>query len=349
MAWGDNSDGQLGDDTTTDSDVPVPVSGLVDATNVKAGEDFSMALFDYGTVVEWGDNSDGQLGDGTTTDSDVPVRATEVGTHVRSIRAGSDFAVALVANQTVWAWGDNSDGQLGNGTTTDSAVPVPVSGLSFIKGIAAGGSHALALQKGGTVAAWGDNSDGQLGDGTTTGSDVPVPVTGLRHARAIAAGGSHSLALLSGGVWAWGDNSDGQLGNGTTTDSDVPVPVTGLSGVLSISAGGAFSMAHIRNWSPTLPSTGRTAVRVGSPFSKTFRVKSHPAVAAFSETGSIPTGVTFVDNHNDTATLSGTPTTSGTYPLTVTASNGVGSPSNEAFRLVVTPLSSSRAHERHRR
>jgi hypothetical protein len=262
--------------------------------------------------------------------------------------AGAASAAVYVPGAATW--GANSMGQLGNGTTTDSSLYQVVGGLSGVQAVSAGDDFALALMRNGTVMAWGDNSDGQLGNGTTTDSDVPVTVSGLMNVEAVSAGGAHSLALLTNGtVMAWGDNSDGQLGDGTTTDSDVPVPVTGLSGVLSISAGGAFSMAHIRNWSPTLPSTGRTAVRVGSPFSKTFRVKSHPAVAAFSETGSIPTGVTFVDNHNDTATLSGTPTTSGTYPLTVTASNGVGSPSNEAFRLVVTPLSSSRAHERHRR
>jgi hypothetical protein len=276
------------------------------------------------------------------------VTVTAMGTHVRSIKAGGDFAVALVANQTVMAWGDNSVGQLGNGTTTNSDVPVAVSTLTFIKGIAAGGSHAMALQRGGTVVAWGDNADGQLGNGTTTNSDLPVSVSGLRAVKFIAGGGSHSLALVNGAVMAWGDNSNGQLGNGTTTNSDVPVQVSGLSGVLTISAGGAFSMAQIRNWSPTLPASGHATVKVGSPLARTFRVTSHPVISTFSQTGSRPTGVTFVDNHNNTATLSGTPTTAGTYPLTITASNGIGSPSSEAFRLVVKPLSGGKAHKRHR-
>ena len=130
------------------------------------------------------------------------------------------------------AWGCNDSGQLGNGTTTDSDVPVAVSGLGGVTAIAAGADHSLALLSDGTVMAWGYNGSGQLGNGTTTDSDVPVAVSGLSGTvTAIAGGGTHSLALLSDGtVMAWGRNGSGQLGNGTTTDSHVPVAVSGLSG-----------------------------------------------------------------------------------------------------------------------
>jgi alpha-tubulin suppressor-like RCC1 family protein len=150
---------------------------------------------------------------------------------------------AAAANGAV-AWGDNSAGQLGNGTVTASGTPVGVGNLSGIKALAAGDRFTLALLTNGTVEAWGDNTHGQLGDGTTASSDVPVPVKGLTGVTAIAAGGAHALALLSNGtVVAWGDNIDGQLGNGTTTSSDVPAPVTGLTGVTAVSAGSLHSLA----------------------------------------------------------------------------------------------------------
>jgi alpha-tubulin suppressor-like RCC1 family protein len=150
---------------------------------------------------------------------------------------------AAAANGAV-AWGDNSAGQLGNGTVTASGIPVGVGNLSGVKALAAGDRFTLALRTNGTVEAWGDNTHGQLGDGTTASADVPVPVKGLTGVTAVAAGGAHALALLSNGtVVAWGDNIDGQLGDGTTTSSDIPVPVKGLTGVTAVSAGSLHSLA----------------------------------------------------------------------------------------------------------
>jgi alpha-tubulin suppressor-like RCC1 family protein len=146
------------------------------------------------------------------------------------------------------AWGYNGSGQLGNGTTTISHVPVAVSGLSGVTAVAAGGEHSLALLSNGTVMAWGSNREGQLGTGNTTSSRVPVAVPGLSGVTAIAAGKEHSLALLSNGtVMAWGGNEEGQLGAGKTTRSTVPVAVKGLTGVSAIAAGGEFSVARLSN------------------------------------------------------------------------------------------------------
>jgi alpha-tubulin suppressor-like RCC1 family protein len=137
------------------------------------------------------------------------------------------------------AWGDNSVGQLGNGTTgNDSAVPKPVTGLTGVTAISAGFAHGLALLTNGTVMAWGDNRYGELGDGSTASSANPVAVSNLSDVTAIAAGGDFSLALLGDGtVMAWGDNGYGELGDGNTTGSDVPVPISGLNGVTAIAAG----------------------------------------------------------------------------------------------------------------
>jgi alpha-tubulin suppressor-like RCC1 family protein len=158
----------------------------------------------------------------------------------RAARAARTPPVPYVAE----AWGFNKYGELGNGTTESSAVPVEVSGLRGVTAIAGGSRHGLALLDAGTVMAWGENFYGQLGDGTKASSDVPVAVTGLSQVAAISAGENHSLALLEDGtVMAWGRNSSGQLGDGATSNSDLPVAVRGLTGVKAISAGGGFSLA----------------------------------------------------------------------------------------------------------
>ena len=197
------------------------------------------------TAVAWGENLDRQLGIGSTTAfSSVPAAVSGL-KFVTAVAAGGRHSLALRADGTVVAWGDNELGQLGDGELSqDSAVPVPVSGLSGVKAISAGGNHSLALLANGTVMAWGANEYGQLGDGTTKESDVPVTVKGLTGVRAVAAGGAHSLALLANGtVMAWGENEYGQLGDGVLANSSVPVAVKGLSGVSQIAAGEAFSIA----------------------------------------------------------------------------------------------------------
>ncbi|HET6386550.1 MAG TPA: hypothetical protein VFJ58_24430, partial [Armatimonadota bacterium] len=147
-------------------------------------------------------------------------------------------------SQTLFAWGNAFYGQLGNGTNTNSSVPVKVSTLSGVTAIAAGEFHNIALTTDGTVWTWGDNEFGQLGLGSTRNSSLPLPVNSLSGVTAVAGGDGHSLALKTDGtVWAWGYNQSGGLGNGTTTDSHVPVEVTGLSGAGAISGGGAYSLA----------------------------------------------------------------------------------------------------------
>jgi hypothetical protein len=148
---------------------------------------------------------------------------------VVAIAAGQRHSLALLSNGTVSSWGDDNDGQLGNGSTTYSGVPVHVSGLSGVVGVAAGGYHSLALLSGGTVKAWGDNANGQLGNATTTNSSTPVSVSTLTAITQIAGGSLYSLALnTSGQAFAWGQNNDGQLGNATSTDQHTPVQMSAL-------------------------------------------------------------------------------------------------------------------------
>lgn len=160
------------------------------------------------------------------------------------VAAGDYHSLALKSDGTVWAWGYNVCGQLGDGTTTSKTTPVQVFGLTGITAIAGGGYHSLALKSDGTVWAWGDNGYGQLGDGTITQRIAPVQVYGLTGITTIAAGNCHSLALKSNGtVWAWGWNGYGQLGDGTTTDKITPVQVSCLTGITTIAAGGISSLA----------------------------------------------------------------------------------------------------------
>jgi alpha-tubulin suppressor-like RCC1 family protein len=168
-------------------------------------------------------------------------------------------APAQAAPNTAKAWGLNTSGQLGDGTSTGpekceveteacSTIPVAVNTLTGVIAVAGGHQHSLALLQGGTVMAWGANGQGQLGNGTESGSTVPVAVKELSGVRAVAAGAGHSLALLQGGtVMAWGGNESGQLGNGTTKSSVVPVAVSELREVTAVAAGGRHSLALLSN------------------------------------------------------------------------------------------------------
>jgi alpha-tubulin suppressor-like RCC1 family protein len=261
LGWGQNSFGQLGDESFSQADLPVAATGLNFVTSVAAGRRHSLALLTDGTVVAWGDGASGQLGDGEELSSDraVPVEGL---TDVKAIAAGENFSLALLENGTVMAWGANESGQLGDGSTAFSDVPVPVDGLSGVSAIAAGGEHALALLEKGTVVAWGNDEHGQLGDGGEANRDTPVAVKDLAGVTGIAAGSEHSLAVLAKGtVESWGSDESGQLGNAKVSESgeeeeggnegertsDVPVEVTGVSGAKAVAAGAQHSLALLED------------------------------------------------------------------------------------------------------
>ncbi|MGO4858942.1 RCC1 domain-containing protein [Arthrobacter sp. 2MCAF14] len=242
-SWGANTYGELGNGTTTNTYVPVAVSGLAGVQTIAPASQSVIALKTDGTVWAWGYNFAGQLGNGTTTNSAVPVRVASL-SGVKSITSAGYTAYAVKNDGSVWAWGLNSQGELGIGTTTNISVPVLIAGLSGVQSITSDGKTTLALKSDGTVWAWGNNVFGQLGNGTTTNSPVPVQVAGLSGVQSIASNGSTSLALkLDGTVRAWGYNFSGQLGNGTTTNSSVPVQVTGLSAVSAIATAPAEDAA----------------------------------------------------------------------------------------------------------
>lgn len=211
-----------------------------EADDIDSGSNHACALMWSGKVKCWGDNSTGQLGDGTTTASSSPVEVSGLGEAGIPVVAGGAHTCVLVNDGDVKCWGDNSAGQLGNGTTESSNTPVNVAGLGAAVFLAAGHSHTCALLTYGRVQCWGNNYYGQLGDGTTTNRSAPVEVSGLSGVQFIAAGalGQHTCAVLNTGqVKCWGQNSDGQLGDGTTINQPLPVEVIGLTAsAISISA-----------------------------------------------------------------------------------------------------------------
>ncbi|GEL75434.1 hypothetical protein MVI01_72180 [Myxococcus virescens] len=211
--------------------------GAVCSAAVSGGWCTSFFLKEDGTLWAWGRNEYGQLGDGTTTARFTPVQVHGL-TGVAAVAAGnSSHSAALKADGTVWTWGYNGNGALGDGTTTNRATPAQVQGLTGVVAVAVGG-HTVAVKSDGTVWAWGWNEKGQLGDGTTTGRLTPVQVKGLTGVVAVAATSYHTVAVKSDGtVWAWGWNEDGQLGDGTTTDRLTPVQVQGLTGVTAVAVG----------------------------------------------------------------------------------------------------------------
>jgi alpha-tubulin suppressor-like RCC1 family protein len=267
--WGDNTNGILGDGTSTGrawaSDVTGLASGVATVAVSKAwdgldpGVAHSCALMTSGAVHCWGDNSLGQLGIGTATGfSTTPAAPVLLGGTAIAISAGWAHTCALMSDGGVRCWGANARGQLGDGTTADRSTPVAVAGLTGMVQVAAGPSHTCSMAPAGTVKCWGANGNGALGNGTTNSSSVPVGVAGLAGAAsAITAGGTfeyictqisfavtcsrtatgniweggHSCALLAaGGVQCWGDDYVGQLGDGEWDNLKTsPVYVSGLT------------------------------------------------------------------------------------------------------------------------
>jgi alpha-tubulin suppressor-like RCC1 family protein len=225
-------------------ELPAPRSATVptfayDAADVHGNSHGCLVMGD-GKVRCFGANGSGQLGNGTTGGSSplVATEATGVADAV-SVAVGDEHSCALHVDGTVSCWGSNTYGQLGNGTTTASATPVPVSGIADATTIAAGGLTTCALRAGGTVSCWGSDGYGALGNGTPDAhSSLPVSVSGVSGAVAIGVGGSFGCAVLSDGTGrCWGNNASGQLGTGTTTSSSDPVTVVGLDGAASLSLG----------------------------------------------------------------------------------------------------------------
>ena len=250
--FGDNGRGELGAGQNALLSIS-PVQSSPNGTDfvaLSAGAFHGMALKSNGAIFAFGDNSSGQFGSGTTVSSTSLVPATSDSGGWIASEPGAQYTVARRSNGTLWSWGDNFFGQLGDGTTNPSLVPIPVGVAANWSGHSAGLSHVVALRSDGSLWSWGDNSFGQLGNGSVNPSLVPARITSTNDWAAVAAGDSHTLALKADGtLWAWGDNTFGQLGVGSNLQGNQPQQVltpgsTGNfdSNWVAISAGGSHSL-----------------------------------------------------------------------------------------------------------
>jgi alpha-tubulin suppressor-like RCC1 family protein len=246
-AWGNNSNGRLGDNTITSQISPVTVvGGITNWQQLSAGNAHSLGLRTTGTAWAWGLNTSGQLGDNTGTNKSSPVSVVGGFTDWCQISAGSYHSLGTRQNGTSWAWGCNVDGQLGDNSIVSRSSPVQVLGdFTDWCQLSAGNSHSLGTRQNGTAWAWGNNGYGRLGDNTITSRSSPVSVVGgFTDWCQISAGGCHSLGTRqSGTAWAWGNNAQGRLGDNTVANKSSPVSVVGgFTDWCQVSAGGFHSL-----------------------------------------------------------------------------------------------------------
>jgi len=239
-AWGSNFRGQLGDGATTDRYYPVQTGTGQNWIQVTAGESRSVALKSDGTLWAWGDNSWGKLGDGTLSNRHSPVEIGNMNMAKDWIRlaGGGGHTVGLMADGTIWTWGSNNYGEVGDGTTIDRHFPMQIGVDQEWVRVTGGKEHTAGLMADGSLWAWGWNTHGQLGDSTTIDRSSPVQIGTDQDWTQVSGGAWYTVALKNDGtVWTWGWNRYGQLGDGTMTDRPSPVQIGSDQDWVQVAAG----------------------------------------------------------------------------------------------------------------
>ncbi len=318
-AWGHNAFGQLGNGTTTDSHVPTAVSlpAGVSANAIAASGFASMAIGSDGNVYTWGDGANGALGNGGTANETTPVKVSlPAGVTATAIAAERYSVLVIGSNGVLYAWGQNNDGQLGNGGTTEANSPVTVSmpGGVTASAIAGGGLHSLAVGSNGLLYAWGYNAYGQVGNGTTTVQKTPVQIplpVGVDPV-AIAGGMDSSYMIGSDGkLYSWGYSGDGELGNGGTTKGETPAPDS--LPALSLPATGLFAGSSA--------SVG-FAIATTTPVPTTTTVSTSASTSVYGQSVTITATVAPDDGSGTVEFLNGSNAISGCAAVPLTLSGG---------------------------
>lgn len=244
LCWGRGFEGQLGNRQSGEFLTPQQVLGQGTFTRLSAGGRHTCGLTDGSQVLCWGWNVSGQLGNATTVTVDVPVGLEAGPARWTDVSAGALHSCAVGEDERIWCWGENEDGQLGDGTRQDRNVPTPVASELRFKSVSAGLAHTCGVTTSGAGYCWGQNSRGQHGDGSLTDHDAPIAVSlGITFQR-IVAGGGHTCGLAQGGaVWCWGSGGSGEIGDGGSALRGNPTRVPLEEAVFDISVGAAHSCA----------------------------------------------------------------------------------------------------------
>jgi alpha-tubulin suppressor-like RCC1 family protein len=248
--WGRNYNGQLGDNTSG-TDRSTPVTTFAGGTNwkqVAGGNRHTAAIKTDGTLWTWGDNSYGRLGVNDTTQRLTPVTTFTGGTNWKQVAGGYAHTAAIKTDGTLWTWGRNYNGQLGDNTSgTDRLTPITTfAGGTNWKQVAGGYGHTAAIKTDGTLWTWGSNIDGQLGDNTAVNRSTPVTTfAGGTNWKQVACGSDYTAAIKTDGtLWTWGSNFAEQLGVNTTTKRNTPVTTfAGGTNWKQVDCGGAHTAA----------------------------------------------------------------------------------------------------------
>jgi len=223
-AWGDHSHGRTGFGIVSGHiSTPSRVDTATNWASVSAGRSHTVGIRSDGTLWTWGYNGNGKLGDGTTATIRPSPGQIQPGMIWVSASAGRDHTVAVRSDGTLWAWGNNGHGRLGDGTGTHRRTPVRIGMATNWVSVAAGEAHTVAIRADGSLWAWGRNSYGQLGDGTRTDRNAPVRVGTATDWASATAGSTHTVAVRTDGTFlSWGNSRRGKLGGGTTTTVTIP-------------------------------------------------------------------------------------------------------------------------------
>jgi alpha-tubulin suppressor-like RCC1 family protein len=242
--WGQNTYGNLADNTTTNKSSPVQtVAGGTNWKQVSVGRYYiNAAIKTDGTLWTWGNGLSGSLGDGTSSGKSSPIQTIAAGTNWKSVATGPAFVGAIKTDGTLWTWGDNLYGNLGDNTIANKSSPVQtVAGGTNWKSVSVSMVHTVAIKTDGTLWTWGYNNIGQLGDNTIVMKSSPIQtVAGGTNWKLVASAFYITAAIKTDGtLWNWGDNRYGQLGNNTTTSKSSPIQtVAGGTNWKLVSTGG---------------------------------------------------------------------------------------------------------------